>query len=771
MSTAAEIAHAFSAKPSGDGWMAHCPLHNDNTESFSIGEGSTGKVLLHCFAGCSQEALVAEVRRRGYEPDGILGSKPHKPRAKPTQRNSKGSNRLIRLRRRPEPDDDDDDDDEPPPPRPPSPRPPPPPPPEEEPEPEEEPSEEELEPTAEGLRRPAKCDIEAYARKLNLTVDHLKEQGLTDGKWKGGPAIAIPYVDESGQEVAIRYRIRLTAADRFRWKTGDKTCLYGLSRIAEAREKGTITIVEGESDCLTLWWENFDAVGVPGASNWQEERDARHFDGFGKIYVVIESDAGGEPDAGGKTVLKWLAESSIRDRTHLVFMPKGTKDPAALYQSNPMAFTEAWPRLLEQAQPWQAYASEANLEQRNAAKRKAARLLAHGNVLNEVVKTCHERGVVHEDELIQLTYLVVTSRILDRIVSEIVKGPSSAGKSFVIRKVLDLFPSDAYYAWTSMSERALLFSDQPLSHKIIVFYEAAGMGEEGSFLAYLVRTLLSEDRLTYSIVEKIGGKHTTRVVTKEGPTGLILTTTELAIEAQNETRCLSIPATETPEQTAAIMMGQAKWASARPPQPDLSEFHALQTYLALERVDVDIPFSKALAKLIPPVAIRLRRDFQALLSLIQTHALLHQSHRERDENGRLIADVVDYVRVRRLMTGLISDAAGITVPATVRETRQVVADLLAGDRDDEDEPGSRRRLNVAPKKDFVSLRDIEKVLKLDRSTINRRVNDAIRRGYLKNLEEKIGRPYRITLGDPIGEDESLLPDRAALLEEMKKWAP
>ena len=42
--------------------MAHCPLHNDNTESFSIGEGSTGKVLLHCFAGCSTESVVAAIQ-------------------------------------------------------------------------------------------------------------------------------------------------------------------------------------------------------------------------------------------------------------------------------------------------------------------------------------------------------------------------------------------------------------------------------------------------------------------------------------------------------------------------------------------------------------------------------------------------------------------------------------------------------------------------------------------------------------------------------------
>jgi hypothetical protein len=41
-------------------------------------------------------------------------------------------------------------------------------------------------------------------------------------------------------------------------------------------------------------------------------------------------------------------------------------------------------------------------------------------------------------------------------------------------------------------------------------------------------------------------------------------------------------------------------------------------------VKVVIPFAKRLADLVPPVAIRLRRDFKTVLMLIRAHALLHQ---------------------------------------------------------------------------------------------------------------------------------------------------
>lgn len=36
-----------------DSWLACCPAHEDRSPSLSIRELSDGKILLHCFAGCS----------------------------------------------------------------------------------------------------------------------------------------------------------------------------------------------------------------------------------------------------------------------------------------------------------------------------------------------------------------------------------------------------------------------------------------------------------------------------------------------------------------------------------------------------------------------------------------------------------------------------------------------------------------------------------------------------------------------------------------------
>jgi hypothetical protein len=40
-------------------WLARCPAHPDRDPSLSIREGSGGRVLLHCFAGCPTERVLS----------------------------------------------------------------------------------------------------------------------------------------------------------------------------------------------------------------------------------------------------------------------------------------------------------------------------------------------------------------------------------------------------------------------------------------------------------------------------------------------------------------------------------------------------------------------------------------------------------------------------------------------------------------------------------------------------------------------------------------
>jgi hypothetical protein len=59
--------------------------------------------------------------------------------------------------------------------------------------------------------------------------------------------------------------------------------------------------------------------------------------------------------------------------------------------------------------------------------------------------------------------------------------------------------------------------------------------------------------------------------------------------------------------------------------------------------------------------------------------------------------------------------------------------------------------------------DLKAALKLDKSAVSRRVAGALGGGFLKDLEDRKGRPARLVLGDPLPANRDMLPRPIALL--------
>jgi len=568
-----------------------------------------------------------------------------------------------------------------------------------------------------------------YAKAKRLKEDFLRQLGLSDVSYLGYPAVRIPYFDPIGIEIAVQFRLALDGDNRFRWKTGSKPCLYGLGLLGHAITAGYVVLVEGPSDAQTLWFHEIPALGLPSASGWKEEW-AEYFEGLQTIFIVIE------PDRGGEAVRGWLSTSRIRERARLVDLG-GPKDPSALYLSDPDNFLARWQAALTAAVPWTEQSKFDAQARTRAAWARCAELARAPRILDQFVEELGRHGVAGEHRAAKLIYLVVTSRALDRPVSAVVKGVSSAGKSYIVGRILTFFPPSAYYTLSAMSERALAYSEEPLSHRVLVIYEAAGLGSD--FASYLVRSLLSEGRVRYETVEKTKDGLKPKLIEREGPTGLLVTTTAIKLHEENETRMLSIPVTDTPEQTKAVLRLQAKGDAV---SVDLSKWHALQEWLAGLEARVTIPYAEALAEAIPPVAVRLRRDFGAVLSLIQTHAFLHQATRERGRDGAIVANLEDYAVVRELVSDLVAEGVEATVSPKIRETVAAVMELLGATKSETTEV---TRSMVAGK------------LKLDNSAAWRRVQAAIDKGYLRNLEDRPKRPARLVLGDPLPKEVELFP--------------
>jgi hypothetical protein len=247
---------------------------------------------------------------------------------------------------------------------------------------------------------------------------------------------------------------------------------------------------------------------------------------------------------------------------------------------------------------------------------------------------------------------------------------------------------------------------------------------------------LSEGRIDYEFPEKTRDGMKPRVIRKQGPTGLVVTTTATKLHPENETRLLSLSVKDTSEQTAAIMRALARGAETGTPV-NYARWQAYQQWLETGERGVTVPFAETLSRLVPPVAVRLRRDFGLLLALIRAHALLHRELRDRDDQGSILATPDDYATVRELIADLFAEGVDATLKP---EMRQTVAAVRALGKD----AGS-------------SVIEIGKALKLDKGATSRRVGDAVARGYLANSETRKGRPARITLGDPLPSEMEILP--------------
>jgi hypothetical protein len=77
------ISKLDKVRPTGRGtWIARCPAHDDQSPSLTIRETDDGRILVHCFAGCSALEIVDAI---GLEMADLFPPRQHhgKPERRP----------------------------------------------------------------------------------------------------------------------------------------------------------------------------------------------------------------------------------------------------------------------------------------------------------------------------------------------------------------------------------------------------------------------------------------------------------------------------------------------------------------------------------------------------------------------------------------------------------------------------------------------------------------------------------------------------------------
>jgi len=280
-------------------------------------------------------------------------------------------------------------------------------------------------------------------------------------------------------------------------------------------------------------------------------------------------------------------------------------------------------------------------------KAEALDLLNDPRLLDRILGDFERCGIVGEETNKLVSYLAVTSRLLESPLAILVQSSSAAGKSALMEAVLAMLPEEQRVQYSAMTGQSLFYmGETDLKNKVLAIVE-----EEGAVrAAYALKLLQSEGVLTIASTGKDAatGRLITHQYRVEGPVMLFLTTTAIDLDEELLNRCLVLAVDEGRAQTQAIHKKQREAQTiegllARQEREEILRVHQNAQRL-LKPVIVANPYAKELTFL--DSQTRTRRDHMKYLTLMRAIALLHQHQRPRKtrvSRGR----TVEYIEVAR----------------------------------------------------------------------------------------------------------------------------
>ena len=325
--------------------------------------------------------------------------------------------------------------------------------------------------------------------------------------------------------------------------------------------------------------------------------------------------------------------------------------------------------------------------------RAACKIAADPQLLLKKIDTVQRIGIVGERRNIGTCQLVIDSRLLPimgRSPESLAlknSGHQGAGKSATLSCSLKLYPSTAYHMISSGSAKSLYYMDDCLSHKAIIIAEGHDLecrkGQDTPFI-YSLRTLYSEGQVTYQVTESIGRRRVTVTRTVNGPISLITTTIREKLEEQMDDRMITIHPDTSSEQTSRIIRQVFNAAAGNTVEVDPNQIEAWQMFHdMLEPIEVFVPFADAVGDGIASISnlpLSARRGSPRMLSVIKTIAILYQAQRQRDDKGRLIAEMADYAMAHQLLEVPFVESLGETSRFTDERIQFVAAKGVATQR-------------------------------------------------------------------------------------------
>jgi hypothetical protein len=594
---------------------------------------------------------------------------------------------------------------------------------------------------SEPMTAPAGVTMAILAEALNLEISFLQEQGISDCKKSGQPAVRIPYLDHDGQPLAVKWLLNLWGDKAgFERRKGDKPALYGLRNLDSIRQAGGVFLVDGPFDFWVCWHHGIAALGLPGKGVWRDDW-SQYLSGL-EVFL-FEKDA---------PALAPRLAPSVQD-LQIIRMPEGFDNLTAAHLQGMDLIDLLQPSLSQTVPAGEFLQNRANgvLGQLEA---DAAAVLTAPDPVEMVRQEIRRLGYGGDLNFPLITYLSLTSRVLAMRagampVHLLLLGQPSAGKSYILVVVLKLLPPESYNKIDAGSPKVFIYDDFDYQHRVAIFSEADSLpaGEDNP-AASAIRNMLQDHSLHYKVTQTDPetGQFVVREIDKPGPTVLV-TTAVKRLGAQLDSRLFSLEVPDGPEQIQAALKAQANIELHGVAEPDPALI-AYQSYLQAQAPwEVLVPFADQLAEEVGrlPNASRILRDYARLTSLIKAVAVLRHRNRQRDETGCLIAEIEDYALVHELV-GKMYETSVTSVSDKIRNVIRAVGEL--------------RSANIT----LLTETKVAERLGISKQAITRAVKTALKQGWLVNHETKRGYPFDLDVGEPLPEALGL-PDPKSLREE------
>jgi hypothetical protein len=186
--------------------------------------------------------------------------------------------------------------------------------------------------------------VEELAEAKKLPVEFLNRLSVVNGS----RCVQMPYFTHDNGLACTRRRVSLDGTDgrpKVLSESGKDLHVYGdWSSTQIPTRAEDLVLVEGESDCWTLWFHKVAALGIPGASA-ANVLMSRHLDGVKTVHVWKEPDHGGETFMAG--IVKRLTALGF-DGAVRVLRHDAYKDPSDIHRAG--VWDDVWPDVMKNAE-------------------------------------------------------------------------------------------------------------------------------------------------------------------------------------------------------------------------------------------------------------------------------------------------------------------------------------------------------------------------------------------------------------------------------------